>query len=158
MEHGKILRTHLEQGLLDKANLMDFLKIYHVTSRLVYRTVSKPLLHNSPRILPSFDDHHPLRVKEKSKNRLKMGYTRNSRRWTSAIIDCPRRHAARKRQESRRGRGRCGSSSRSHDAAVILNEVHASGPPTSWSWLIIYTSISVVLDVPTSWLSRHFIG
>lgn len=46
------------------------------------------------------------------------------------------------------------AASRSHDAAVILNETHVSGPPTSWSSLIIYTSISSVFDVPPSG-SRH---
>lgn len=28
---------------------------------------------------------------------------------------------------------------RSDDAAVILDEIHMPGPPTSWNWLIIYT-------------------
>lgn len=60
----------------------------------------------------------------------------------------------RKRRERK---ARYGAASRSHDAAVILNEAHVSRPPTSWSWLIIYTSISSVFDVPPSG-SRHSLG
>lgn len=67
MEHGRTFRTRLKWRSLDRAN--------RITSKLVYQTVSEPPLHNSPRTLPSFDDHRPLRVvKEKSKNRPKMGY------------------------------------------------------------------------------------